>query len=905
MKPSLPGLALLFRASIPLTLLLTGCGANFKQASVLPSPNAKRHGLVHGGEQPISGATIQLYAVGTTADASAATPLLSPAPTSAADGTFDITGTYTCPSPSSLIYMVATGGNPGLAPGTNNSAISLMAALGPCSTLSSSTFIIVNELTTVAGVYALAPFMASPSAIGSAPGDLPSLSAQFTLASQLANYSTGTAPGANLPPGTTVPVALINTLANVLSSCINSVGGTAGDNTPCGNLFTLTNPGTAPPSNTIAATLNVANNPSLNTQSLFNLAPPSAPFQPQLSSAPVDFSIGLTPPIALSISPESLTFPSTIVGFSSSDQITLTNTGQTPIVFAAMGINTSGDFVQTNNCPISLGASASCVVQVVFTPSAVGSRSSALSVSNAANSSQVIPLQGTGILGSTAGPITVSPSHLAFTQVNAPQTVTLTNQGSTPLAIGTISTTGAYSQTNNCGTTLSAQSICTISVSATAFVLSTNGTLTIYDDAASGPQSIPLQNASSVTLAQSSLSFGEWATGVTSITQSFAALRTGPTGVSFNVGGISGPNASDFQYVLSPSPICSDEFACTLSVTFTPSAVGTRTATISTNLGYLFLSGIGMPPGPSFTYPGPPAFQATLNINNGPYQTTLTNNGSTALNITANITGSNASDVAILNQCGSVPTSSSCLIIFNFKPSQVGTFSDLLTLIDTQSGLQRTYPVVSYGVPPGPSTSPSSLTFGNTQVGATSTPQSFTVNSSGNPVAATVLLNGGPSAFAITQGVRCSTTPCTVTVVMTPNSTSCCSANLQITDTVTQEVAYVTLLGTGGLPGVSFSPPSGLSFPVRAVGSTSIAQTVTLTNTGNANLVFGGFPLSGSDPSDFIQSSDCPHSLSPNSQCTFNVSFAPTAAGTRTAAIQIVSNAPTSPDLIQLTGTAQ
>src|SRR5580693_6047513 len=142
-------------ALLPLAFLLFSCGT--QQSSPHLTIPANKQGLVHGGQQPVTGATIQLYAVGTTGDGSAATPLLSPAPVSDANGGFNISGTYTCPSSSSLVYIVASGGNPGLPPGTNNGALSLMAALGPCGNLSASTFIIINELTTVAAVYSLAP----------------------------------------------------------------------------------------------------------------------------------------------------------------------------------------------------------------------------------------------------------------------------------------------------------------------------------------------------------------------------------------------------------------------------------------------------------------------------------------------------------------------------------------------------------------------------------------------------------------------------------------------------------------------------------------------------------------------------------------------------------------------------
>jgi hypothetical protein len=207
---------------------------------------------------------VQLYAVGTTGDGSAATQLLST--TTDADGDFTLSG-LTCPSPTTPVYYLATGGNPGLSAGTNNPNLALMAAVGPCGSLTTSSFTVINELTTVAAVYALAPFIASPTSIGSSPANSSNLAANFTLASQYVNINTGSAPGTNVPAGSTVPVAELNTLGDILAVCVNSAGGTAGDNTSCGNLFSLTTPvSAAPPTNTIASMLNIALNPTLNTQ---------------------------------------------------------------------------------------------------------------------------------------------------------------------------------------------------------------------------------------------------------------------------------------------------------------------------------------------------------------------------------------------------------------------------------------------------------------------------------------------------------------------------------------------------------------------------------------------------------------------------------------------------------------
>ena len=472
-------LPLLLLASISL-VILSGCGLSTAPSS----PSAKYHGSVHGGQQPVSGATIQLYTVGTSGDGSAATQILTTTVKTGSDGGFELGGTYTCPSATALVYIVATGGNPGLSPGTNNLALDLMAALGQCGTLTNSTFISIDEVTTVAAVYALAPFMNSYSSIGSALGDASSLAASFANASQLVNYTTGTSPGSNLPLGKTVPVAQINTLANILSTCVNSGGGVAGDNTICGTLFTLTTSQEIVPTNTIGALLNLANDPSLNTQALFDLDPPYSPFQPQLSVAPSDFSVALIVPNPLQLSSSSIAFPNTIVGFSSSAQLTLTNTGQTPIVLIGVSFpDSSPEFLQKNNCPTTLDALASCIMSLTFTPSALGARNDTLFIiSSATNTRMNVTLFGDGITGTTASPVTATPSQLTFGAVNYPQTVTITNQGSRPLAIGGIYVTSAqtgansfYAQTNNCGIILQPQSICVISVSATGLAPPPNG----------------------------------------------------------------------------------------------------------------------------------------------------------------------------------------------------------------------------------------------------------------------------------------------------------------------------------------------------------------------------------------------------------------------------------------------
>lgn len=298
----LPGLALLAAITLVFGSLFLGGCAGSQSARTL-----KISGSVHGGQQAVTGSTIQLYAVGTAGDGSAAAPLLTAAVTTS-DGTgnatngnantgnnfnalpagsFTITGDFNCPAAGTEVYLVSTGGNPGLAAGTNNSALALMAALGPCGTLSNSTFISVNELTTIGSIAALANYMSSYSALGSATSDATALQTAFTSVSQFTDTSLGIVPGPSLPSSSYASSLEIQTLGDAISACINSSGGVAGDPSNCGKLFTDTTPIAGPaPTDTIGAALNIVKYPALNTCAIYGLVPAQPPFQPTLGSCP-------------------------------------------------------------------------------------------------------------------------------------------------------------------------------------------------------------------------------------------------------------------------------------------------------------------------------------------------------------------------------------------------------------------------------------------------------------------------------------------------------------------------------------------------------------------------------------------------------------------------------------------
>jgi trimeric autotransporter adhesin len=93
-------------------------------------------------------------------------------------------------------------------------------------------------------------------------------------------------------------------------------------------------------------------------------------------------------------------------------------------------------------------------------------------------------------------------------------------------------------------------------------------------------------------------------------------------------------------------------------------------------------------------------------------------------------------------------------------------------------------------------------------------------------------------------------------------------------------------------------------FPARSSGTTSIPMSFTLTNTGTANLTISSISISGAVNGNFTQTNNCLSTVAVSGTCTINVTFAPTTTGPQTAAVQILSNAASSPDSVSLSGTA-
>src|SRR5436305_437627 len=290
-------------------------------------------------------------------------------------------------------------------------------------------------------------------------------------------------------------------------------------------------------------------------------------------------------PAQLSFSTSNITFPSQSVGSSSNPQaITLSNTGGVPIFL--FGVYVSGDFSQTNTCRVALPVQGTCTINLTFNPTATGLRTGVLSLAhNAPNSLNAIALSG---LGATPGvsQAALSTGSLNFGAQNistssAAQAITLSNPGSAALSISSITTTGDFSQTNNCGSSLAVSSECGISVLFTPTVAGgRSGTLTVTDNAAGSPHIVALSGSgagtSQVALSVSSLNFSNQGVGAISPLQTITLSSTGsaPLAIGSIVasGDFAETNTCGLSLPLSAS--------CTISVTFQPTMGGVRNGSI-------------------------------------------------------------------------------------------------------------------------------------------------------------------------------------------------------------------------------------------------------------------------------------------------------------------------------------
>jgi hypothetical protein len=300
----------------------------------------------------------------------------------------------------------------------------------------------------------------------------------------------------------------------------------------------------------------------------------------------------------LSISPGSFDFGNQAVGAASAAQdFTITNSTSQTVTFATIGFTgtNSGDFSDTTDCGTTLASGAVCTVHVTFTAGAVGARSGTLSLSDdAAGSPQTVGLTGTGV---NASAVRLSATTITFPgetvgTASTPESATLTNTGNATLNIASITLTGTnagdftLAPASSCGATVAVHDTCTVNVTFTpGAVGARSAAVTLTDDALDSPESITLSGQGllqpTADLSATNLTYSGAGVGSTSASQTATLTNNGNAPLTITGIVTGGADSGDFAV----SNVCTSPIAagahCSISATFTPTASGARTATVT------------------------------------------------------------------------------------------------------------------------------------------------------------------------------------------------------------------------------------------------------------------------------------------------------------------------------------
>ncbi len=418
-------------------------------------------------------------------------------------------------------------------------------------------------------------------------------------------------------------------------------------------------------------------------------------------------------------------------------------------------------------------------------------------------------------------PTNVNFGNEALHKISAPQYVTLSNTGSAPLTINTISSTSNnYSQSNNCPispNTLAAGSSCLITVRFTPSATGARtGSITINDNASDSPQAISLTGTgvvSYVTLSSTDLVFAVQLVNTSSTAKTIKLTNTSTT-AALNITGIA--INGDFALATTTGQCPSSgsvaaKGSCNLAVKFSPTAAGTRYGTITitdsdaASPQVVGLSGVGTAVSLSVK---------TLNMgsvvvgqSSKPKAVTMSNVSSTPVSITGiTLGGTNPGDYSETNTCGSsLAGGAKCSISATFKPTATGTRTASISIADSDPTSPQTIALTGIGTSTGTplSVTTSSLAAGvvgtsysqTLQAAGGTTPYSWSITAGSLP--AGLLLNASTGAITGTPtGPQVG--PISFTATVTDSEAPAQKASASLSITISAPVLSVT---TTSLPG--------------------------------------------------------------------------------------------------------
>lgn len=493
-------------------------------------------------------------------------------------------------------------------------------------------------------------------------------------------------------------------------------------------------------------------------------------------------------------------------------------------------------------------------------------------------------------------------------------TVTNTTTFTSTVNITNIAISGTnasdFTQTSNC-TSLVEGASCTITITFAPTAVGTrNAVITVTNDSTSDPTLSATLTGDGVNttaaLTPTSATFPSTSIGATSAAQVFTFTNTSTISETVSAVTVSG------DYAISANT-CNAGFitasgTCTISVTFTPTATGTRTGTLtvadsSTGDPTLTasLSGTGLDTTATLT-PTSAAF-GSVYAGGGTSAAkvfTVTNTSAITITIKAITVSGNFS---YTTTCGTtLAAGTTCTISVTFAPLSSGSLTGTLTVTNsTTANPTLTASLTGTGLPTTATLSPLTATYGNTIVGATSAAQTFVwTNTSAIALTISKVSTTGNFTVAATtcSGSIAANASCTVSVTFTPTTLGALTGTMTIASTSSADPTLTAALTGTAVADVQASAAT-LNFGNVDVGTSSAAQTITITNYTNASIALTSIAITG----DYAETTTCGSAITGLSSCTISVVFTPTATGTRTGTITVDTNDTKYPViLVALTG---
>ncbi len=614
----------------------------------------------------------------------------------------------------------------------------------------------------------------------------------------------------------------------------------------------------------------------------------------------------------LSVTPAAINFPDAVVvtGLSASTQnVTISNTGNQPFTLA---LTLSGDFIDTTNCPTVLPGGVICTVTLAFSPSAPGTCQGLLTVSAGAGTTPTyVTLSGTAtsILPSNNGTLNfgsviVGQPSVQWYKITQPfPTLSAASSSSDYTAILVEDLGYGHGQPASSAFTADTTSPCTNCWLGIQFKPSSTGprpaTLTLSSGTTGNPYTLSLTGnglaLTGLVLTPAIQEFGPAPIHSTTAPTLFTLTNLSPSPITLTSTTLTG----DFALSAAPtggqactsSQVLAPTTSCFLQITFSPTATGQRTGTLTLQTSYgtvtATLTGYGS------ADPGFSLNPASLVFNNIPdptaTQQTITLTNTSAYNLQVNGFGLNSSHFQIntpeLFTCASVAPGASCTITVAFQPT-TSTVIGNISLTTTSSFLNTatTSIIPLTGAYTAEDTGlqiiPNQANYGPTPTSTLGFARQFTINNlTTKSLALDIAL---PRQFVLTSPPCTALTPsgnCNFTVAFLPLTNGDITGTLFAQATPTDGtpsfngIGYVEGYGTrtsslaitGGL-----FPGNLLNFNQVTSGQTS-SKTLTLTNPGLIPITVRRITTEW----PFLSTTTCGSPLGLNQSCTVTINYTP------------------------------